>query len=804
MAIDGLKQIWPEWKIEAKPLGKGSFGVVYKAVRRDHHVESYAAIKVISIPSDSSEVDSLRSEGLGIDATKTYLQGIVNDFISEIQLMESLKGVQNIVSVEDYKVVEKTDEIGWDIYIRMELLTPFNTYICDKRLTEEEVIKLGCDICTALEICSQRNIIHRDIKPENIFINDFGHFKLGDFGIARKMENLTGGLSQKGTYNYMAPEVANGSDYDARADIYSLGIVLYRLLNGNRLPFLDTEKQLLNPNERRNAIERRLRGEKLGLPCDASPAMANLILQACAYDPQKRFASATEMKQALMSVENGTYQSTIVTNPNKTTSVRKAPPAKHLTQKAVNTFGEKKKSKIPVIVATMLVGALLIFGGLFIVPRFINNFADEREISSIIDEAEEFATDGDYESALAKIKIGLDTYPKSEILLEKETEYADALTAQIKERMLEEAESMAASGDYVSAIALIKDAQDTYGDDADCKQAYDSYSSAYESQIISASDQLANNGDYDGAIQKVNEGIAVLGKREELTQKIKEYQLGSYITDAATHAESNDYAEALAILDTAEQVLGKQERLDEEREKIQKAQLFNAISRYEEASDYPAAIRAIEQSNTAVQKDPDVIQKLNSLKMIYRDKVIIDADSALKESGYSEAIKIINDGLSVLSSDEKLLAKIKEYEAYVPVNLFSMEFFEASATYDVVRGPNIATDNIGEEHSESYTLVDSSHSNAWATYRINGDYSKLTGCFFLLFEERSTKTDQVLSIYGDDKLLFTVTITGGTEPVDFSVDISGVKYLKISYHTHASSNGFPSRLARLSDVYLSK
>ena len=116
MAIDVLEQIWPEWQIEGKPLGKGSYGVVYKAVRRDHNVESYAAIKMISIPSDSSEVDSLRSEGLGMNATRTYLQGILNDFVSEIQLMESLKGMQNIVSVEDYKVVEKTGEIGWDIF----------------------------------------------------------------------------------------------------------------------------------------------------------------------------------------------------------------------------------------------------------------------------------------------------------------------------------------------------------------------------------------------------------------------------------------------------------------------------------------------------------------------------------------------------------------------------------------------------------------------------------------------------------------------------------------------------------------
>ena len=386
MSVEVLKQIWPEWQIEGKPLGKGSFGVVYKAVRRDHGVESYAAIKVISIPTDPSEVDSLRSEGLDMNATRTYLQGIVNDFVSEIQLMESLKGVQNIVSVEDYKVVEKSSEIGWDIYIRMELLTSFNAYICDKKLTEEEVIKLGCNICTALEICAKRNIIHRDIKPENIFINDFGYFKLGDFGIARKMENMTGGLSQKGTFNYMAPEVANSSEYDARVDIYSLGIVLYRLLNGNRLPFLDTEKQLLNPNERRNAVDRRIRGEDLPAPCDASPAMADLILRACAYDPNMRFTSATEMKQALMSIANGTYQigasnldrTTSVRKAadsyDRTTSVRKAPAAyNQKSVPAVSTFGStSKKNKLPVIIAAVLVVAIFIGTGIFVVPKWIN------------------------------------------------------------------------------------------------------------------------------------------------------------------------------------------------------------------------------------------------------------------------------------------------------------------------------------------------------------------------------------------------------------------------------------------------
>ena len=125
-----LEGVWPEWQI-TKELGRGTYGIVYEAVCKEHQVERYAAIKVISIPMNKSEIDSLRSEGLTEDATRTYLQGIVNEFESEIQLMGSFKGIKNIVNVEDYKIIEKKNEIGWNIYIRMELLTSFNTYVSD-------------------------------------------------------------------------------------------------------------------------------------------------------------------------------------------------------------------------------------------------------------------------------------------------------------------------------------------------------------------------------------------------------------------------------------------------------------------------------------------------------------------------------------------------------------------------------------------------------------------------------------------------------------------------------------------------
>lgn len=588
--------------------------MVYKAVRRDHGVESYAAIKVISIPTDPSEVDSLRSEGLDMNATRTYLRGIVNDFVSEIQLMESMKGVQNIVSVEDYKVVEKTGEIGWDIYIRMELLTSFNNYICDKKLTEEEVIKLGCDICTALEICAKRNIIHRDIKPENIFINDFGYFKLGDFGIARKMENMTGGLSQKGTFNYMAPEVANSSEYDARVDTYSLGIVLYRLLNGNRLPFLDTEKQLLNPNERRNAVDRRLHGEDLPAPCDASPAMADLILRACAYDPNMRFSSATEMKQALMSVANGTYQigasnldrTTSVRKAadsyDRTTSVRKAPSAsKQKSAPAVNTFGSvpKKKSKMPVVIAAVLAVVLLVGAGIFAVPKLLDggdstdySKFDEEQIASIINEADALAAEEDYEGALVKIQTGLVTYPKSADLQNKADEYTEALNAQIKEKTLAEAKTLADSGDYVSAIALIKNAQETQGDDAEYQSAFKTYSSAYKTEVIASADALAANGDYVGALEAVGTASAVVGNDAELSAKATEYE-NNYVAGIIEQADGllvvGEFDSAETLVNEAKKQFPQNEQLKAEAEKIKNARpvyLLNEVDPYKTPYGY--------------------------------------------------------------------------------------------------------------------------------------------------------------------------------------------------------------------------
>ena len=303
-----IQKVWPDWTVVGI-IGSGAYGEVYRAERANGLVYSHSAIKVISIPRNKNEIDSLSSSSqIIIDQAKKDYEDVANGFADEIKLMESLKGTSNIVNIEDFKILLNEDGLSWTILIRMELLDPVQL---DAKYSEEEIIELGIDICSALETCSKVGVIHRDIKPSNILINSFGSFKLGDFGIAKAMNQSSFRMTTgKGTPNFMAPEVAHGGDYGiygTRVDIYSLGQVLYYYLNRCRGPFIPLDKQLFSYKDRAEAYSRRMSGETLPAPIDASKEMAHLVLKACAFKPEDRFANATEMKAALNAIKSGTY-----------------------------------------------------------------------------------------------------------------------------------------------------------------------------------------------------------------------------------------------------------------------------------------------------------------------------------------------------------------------------------------------------------------------------------------------------------------------------------------------------------------
>lgn len=387
MGIERLTEFWPDWKIEGC-IGEGAYGKVYKAVKEDPYMRIYSAIKVLSVPNSTAELESLKYEGLSIDDTKSYLKGIVADVVNEIKVMETLKNYTNIVSVEDYKIIEKNDAIGWEIFIRMDLLEPFHDYTQNHSMSEKEIIKLGVDICSALEVCHQNNIIHRDIKPANLFVSANGDFKIGDFGVAKELEKTSGAMSTKGTYYYMAPEVAHGQIYDDTVDIYSLGIVLYMLLNGNRPPFCSSDKAENSYNERKKATERRMSGEALPPPADATPELAKIILCACNFDPKYRFKNPTAFKNALLSYIQGPPKPAPKPEPKPAPAPAPeeiVPISDAEAEKNIKKFKKKKKSgRTPVVILLVLLilvlSGALVFTVLSLVEAKDNSSASQTEI----------------------------------------------------------------------------------------------------------------------------------------------------------------------------------------------------------------------------------------------------------------------------------------------------------------------------------------------------------------------------------------------------------------------------------------
>ena len=289
------------WSI-TRLLGEGSYGRVFEIERAEFAQTYRAALKVITVPQSKAEIESILSEGMSTPQAEAYFHGIVEELMHEFSIMFKLKGTANVVSCEDLRVLEHPDGIGWDILIRMELLHPLLPYVYQHPMARRDIIRLGIDICKALELCQRYNIIHRDIKPENIFISDNGDYKLGDFGIARTIERTTSGLSKKGTYSYMAPEVYAGKEYGFSVDTYSLGLVLYRMLNKNRGPFLPQPPEAITFSSREQALARRMSGEPLPRPFYGEGRLGEIVLKACAFDPKDRYSSPQQLRQELEAI----------------------------------------------------------------------------------------------------------------------------------------------------------------------------------------------------------------------------------------------------------------------------------------------------------------------------------------------------------------------------------------------------------------------------------------------------------------------------------------------------------------------
>ncbi len=267
--LEKLQGLFPELEIFDR-IGAGGMGAVYRA--RQPRLDRVVALKVLTAPVDVQENFALRFE-------------------REAQVMAKLNH-PNIVTIHDFGEVEYPDaEVGEGklYYFIMEFVDgpDLSRMISDRALSPEQALKIVPQICDALQFAHDHGVTHRDIKPANILLDQRGTVKVADFGLAKLISGdadpletdltLTG--TAMGTPMYMAPEQWEESVViDHRADIYSLGVVFYELLTGER------PHGLFDPPSRRVQVDVRL---------------DEVVLKSMEKDVERRYQQADEVSAGI-------------------------------------------------------------------------------------------------------------------------------------------------------------------------------------------------------------------------------------------------------------------------------------------------------------------------------------------------------------------------------------------------------------------------------------------------------------------------------------------------------------------------
>ena len=248
--------------------------------------DSRYIVKVISIPASQVQAHALLLTGAYPDqsSAQAYYQSLAEDIVREKEILDKLVGLEGFLPIEACQIEPMDDGIGCDIYLLIPYRRSLARHLRKNNLTHLAAVNLGLDICAALATCRQCGYLYTDLKPENIFICNDHEYRIGDLGFLKLDALKFASLPDRYISAYTAPEIVDAySDVNPTLDIYAAGLVLYQVYNGGKLPFSG-----------------RMPAQVLPAPAYADYEMSEIIMKACAPDPNDRWQDPVAMGQALV------------------------------------------------------------------------------------------------------------------------------------------------------------------------------------------------------------------------------------------------------------------------------------------------------------------------------------------------------------------------------------------------------------------------------------------------------------------------------------------------------------------------
>lgn len=281
-------------------------------LRRDSSEERFI-LKVLSIPAADSQVRAMILSGAYADeaALHAYYGKVIDEVKQELNAGRKLAESGCFAGALDYQIETKESGVGYDVYILRPFHIPLDELLSRGAITNLRAVNLGIDLCDSVIACREAGYIFGNIKPENVFLTKSGRFMLGDLGLIPLEDLEYACLPEDYLGAYSAPELSEiTSSPNQTMDIYSLGMVLYKIYNGNHDPFEDEH------TGEGMADKLRMTGKPLPTPIYADYELAGIILKACAFHPEERYQSPEELKQAIcMYMQRNEISDTLIVPP---------------------------------------------------------------------------------------------------------------------------------------------------------------------------------------------------------------------------------------------------------------------------------------------------------------------------------------------------------------------------------------------------------------------------------------------------------------------------------------------------------